>query len=183
MRGGEPHTDPWPPRKERATSPPERKINLAATITSKAVSWLQLWTSWWRNDGLRLLCNARWYTAYRSLTIYWVTSSTERKISLAATSKLKEDSRKTIIQFFQRSHLLIVTPCWIWNGTKHTANTWTNQSGQLRSLYKAADDVTIGRLARWIKWRACDVGEAKEGLENELWRRWSNKRVGEWTVT
>ena len=26
-----------------------------------------------------------------------------------------------------------------------------------------------GRLARWIKWRACDVGEAK-------------KRVGEWTL-
>ena len=25
-----------------------------------------------------------------------------------------------------------------------------------------------GRLARCIKWRACDVGEAKEGLENEL---------------
>ena len=39
-----------------------------------------------------------------------------------------------------------------------------------------------GRLARWIKWRACDVGEAKEGLENELWRRWSNRRVGEWVV-
>ena len=37
-----------------------------------------------------------------------------------------------------------------------------------------------GRLARWIKWRACDVGEAKEGLESELWRRWSNGRVGEW---
>ena len=34
-----------------------------------------------------------------------------------------------------------------------------------------------GRLARWIKWRACDVGEAKEGLENELWRRWSNRRM------
>ena len=28
-----------------------------------------------------------------------------------------------------------------------------------------------GRLARFIKWRACDVEEAKEGLENELWRR------------
>ena len=27
-----------------------------------------------------------------------------------------------------------------------------------------------------------DVGEAKEGLENELWRRWSNGRVGEWAV-
>ena len=25
-----------------------------------------------------------------------------------------------------------------------------------------------GRLARWRKWRACDVGEAKEGLENQL---------------
>ena len=42
---------------------------------------------------------------------------------------------------------------------------------------------THGRLARWIKWRACDVGEAKEGLENELWRRWSNGRVGEWAET
>ena len=40
-----------------------------------------------------------------------------------------------------------------------------------------------GRLARWIKWRACDVGEAKEGLEDVLWRRWSNGRVGEWAAT
>ena len=40
-----------------------------------------------------------------------------------------------------------------------------------------------GRLARWCKWRAYDVGEAKEGLENELWRMWSNGRVGEWAVT
>ena len=31
-----------------------------------------------------------------------------------------------------------------------------------------------GRIARWRKWRACDVGEAKEGVENELWRRWSS---------
>ena len=37
-----------------------------------------------------------------------------------------------------------------------------------------------GRLARWRTWRACDVGKAKEGLQNELWRRWSNRRVGEW---
>ena len=33
-----------------------------------------------------------------------------------------------------------------------------------------------------VKWRACDVGEAKEGLENELWRRWSNGRIEEWAV-
>ena len=30
---------------------------------------------------------------------------------------------------------------------------------------------------------SCDVGEATEGLENELWRRYSDRRVGEWTVT
>ena len=36
-----------------------------------------------------------------------------------------------------------------------------------------------GRLARWRKWRACDV-EEKEGLKYELWRRWSNGRVVEW---
>ena len=40
-----------------------------------------------------------------------------------------------------------------------------------------------GRLARWHKWKSCDVGEAKERLENELWRRWSNIRVGEWVET
>ena len=33
-----------------------------------------------------------------------------------------------------------------------------------------------GQLARWIKWRACDLGEAKEGLENEMWRRWLHLR-------
>ena len=39
------------------------------------------------------------------------------------------------------------------------------------------------RLSTWCKWRACDVEEAKEGLQNKLWRRWSNGRVGEWPVT
>ena len=28
---------------------------------------------------------------------------------------------------------------------------------------------------------SCDVGKAREGLENELWRRWSDRKVGEWT--
>ena len=37
-----------------------------------------------------------------------------------------------------------------------------------------------GWLTGWIKWRACDVGEAIEGLESELWHRWSNGRIGEW---
>ena len=53
-----------------------------------------------------------------------------------------------------------------------------------RHLPLAANTVVQhGRLAKWIKWRACDVGEAKEVLEYELWRRWSNGRVGEWAVT
>ena len=38
------------------------------------------------------------------------------------------------------------------------------------------------RLAKWRKWRASDLGEAKEDLENELWRKWSNGRVGEWAA-
>ena len=40
-----------------------------------------------------------------------------------------------------------------------------------------------GRLGRWRKWKSRDVGETKEGLKNELWRRWSNGRVGEWAVS
>ena len=28
----------------------------------------------------------------------------------------------------------------------------------------------------------CDVGEETEGLENELWRRWSDGKVGEWAL-
>ena len=33
-----------------------------------------------------------------------------------------------------------------------------------------------GRLASWIKWRACGVREAKEGLVNELWM-WPQTQV------
>ena len=29
---------------------------------------------------------------------------------------------------------------------------------------------------------SCDVGKATEGLKNELWRRWSKGKVGEWAV-
>ena len=33
------------------------------------------------------------------------------------------------------------------------------------------------------EWRmSCDVGEATEGLENELWRRSSDGKLGEWAV-
>ena len=32
----------------------------------------------------------------------------------------------------------------------------------------------------WRRWSAYDVGEATEGLENELWRKYNDVRVGEW---
>ena len=40
----------------------------------------------------------------------------------------------------------------------------------------------------WLKlrkgcWMNCDVGEATEGLENELWRRWNDGRIVERAVT
>ena len=45
----------------------------------------------------------------------------------------------------------------------------------------AVKDLSLdhGRLARRRKWKSCDVREAKEGLENELWRRWSDEKLGE----
>ena len=30
---------------------------------------------------------------------------------------------------------------------------------------------------------SCDVGKATKGLENELWRRWSDEKVGEWAFS
>ena len=36
---------------------------------------------------------------------------------------------------------------------------------------------------QWKGWRmSCDVGKTTEGLENELWRRWSDGKVGEWAL-
>ena len=38
-------------------------------------------------------------------------------------------------------------------------------------------------MKQQMGWRmSCDVGEAKEGLENELWHRWSDGKVGEWAL-
>ena len=42
-------------------------------------------------------------------------------------------------------------------------------------------EVPMAYVKRWKGWRmSYDVGEDREGLENELWRRWSEGRVGEW---
>ena len=56
---------------------------------------------------------------------------------------------------------------------QHTHSTYVPCSGTDDHKYH-------GRLARWRKWNSCDIGEAKEGLENELWRRWSDWKLGEW---
>ena len=63
---------------------------------------------------------------------------------------------------------------WVWLTVPSGLHRNSSQGLNIRSIH--------GRLARWRKWRACDVEETK-GLENELWRRWSNGRVGEWAVT
>ena len=34
-----------------------------------------------------------------------------------------------------------------------------------------------GQLARWRRWSTFNVGEATEGLDYKLWRKWSNGRV------
>ena len=36
-------------------------------------------------------------------------------------------------------------------------------------------------MKQWKGWRmCCDIGNATEGLENELWCRWSDGKLGEW---
>ena len=41
------------------------------------------------------------------------------------------------------------------------------------------EPVTLEKRKKGWK-MSCDVGKATEGLENELWRRWSDEKVGEW---
>ena len=58
----------------------------------------------------------------------------------------------------------------------HPTNISTfNPSSHFMSFH-----ILYRRLARWRRWSAFDVGETTYGLENELWRRWSDGRVGEW---
>ena len=66
----------------------------------------------------------------------------------------------------QWSHLLWVWDCWTGLYEKVTRR-WTNISkccctdvNKLAEVQGAPDEIH-GRLARWIKWRACNVGEAK----------------------
>ena len=61
---------------------------------------------------------------------------------------------------------------------RHT-NTWNKALSESHNYSMPVH----GRLAKWRKWRACDVGKVNEGLENELWRMWSNGRDGERAVT
>ena len=58
-----------------------------------------------------------------------------------------------------------IVQCW--------KKTFANLSNYDVSIDKGTTQRTVtssvhGRLARWPKWRACDVGEVKERLENEL---------------
>ena len=73
-----------------------------------------------------------------------------------------------------------------YNNLKYCLKGWRMSSAHksyLLGFWYLISFLHHGRLARWRKWRACEGGEAKGGLENELWRRWCNGRVGEWAVT
>ena len=63
------------------------------------------------------------------------------------------------------------------------SESWFVTLRELNTRYREVDrSWRHGRLARWRRWRACDLGEAKEWLENGLWPRWRDGRVGEWAV-
>ena len=56
----------------------------------------------------------------------------------------------------------------------------------MKSLWRRRSERRVGeRTVTYVKqrkgWRmSCEVGKAREGLENELCRRWSDGKVGEW---
>ena len=102
----------------------------------------------------------QWGIGYVKLFARWVLW-----LLMQDQKRNRAEMSKECLARFQRTNKIFCAG--LWPQIKHGSTT-------LGLLY--------GRLARWIKWRACDVGEAKEGLEN-LWCRWSNRRVGEWAVT
>ena len=63
-----------------------------------------------------------------------------------------------------------------------------NHHGYIKHHQRGMDGLPgdVGEVPMmWVKQRkgcrmSCDVGKAAEGLENELWCRWSDVRVGEW---
>ena len=60
--------------------------------------------------------------------------------------------------------------------TSRERNVVQNRGGSQGEL--SEELVTLEKRKKC--WRMnCDVGEAKEGLENELWHRWSDGKVGE----
>ena len=69
-------------------------------------------------------------------------------------------------------------------GERNTQKMFSETAWSMwRHLVAQSPIIFHGRFARRIKWRACDVEEANEGLENELWLRWSNGKVGKLAVT
>ena len=64
-------------------------------------------------------------------------------------------------------------PLW-WSVCIHAISQTFNERASSHLIPRPGLVSYYGRLARWRGWRVCNVGEAKEGLKNELWRRWSN---------
>ena len=90
-----------------------------------------------------------------------------------------------ITQISSRIYILIIS-VYFYNTSVRQTNLRSSSSREIFPFFPSLCEIVYpayhGRLARWYKWRACDVGKTKEGLENVLWLRWSNGRVGEWAV-
>ena len=121
--------------------------------------------------------------------LYWLPYSMDKFISCVVPGPLQ--------WFFQFGKEIVITCThigWVWRMFQNlplpafARGLWQQQQCDFLHCHEelwgsVPPCVVHGRLARWIKWRACDVGEAKEGLENELWHRWSSRMVGERAVT
>ena len=88
------------------------------------------------------------------------------------------------VQWISEFARTLLTCSWLWDRARISTSAlrfeWRRPVICRLEIETFLTNRKHGRLARWITWRACVVGEAKEGLENELWRRWSSGKLGEW---
>ena len=137
------------------------------------------------------------YSPYMSLSGFGLFPKLKQPIRGRSFSSLREFRSKgtRAIRHMNKSGLLdgIIMLHKRWDSViekqeDYIEGLWTDSLKEMKMLVKEH-----GRIASCMKWRACDeekrkkgwrmncdVGEATEGLENELWRWWSDEKLGEW---
>ena len=137
--------------------------------------------SFWIYGGLARcdqLKNAMYFVIY---VVYF----SSRKTSPLSDSWKHPHKYLRKVKAFIFNDFLVCYRCY---KNKYSIQIWYRLRCSYSSLAILRDETVLALGSKtWaarqvIKWRACDVGEAKEGLENEQWCRWSNGRVVEWAV-